>query len=216
MATTTRLSSAFFLANFALLILSGCNDGYTSSTGAAPAAATGSSVSIAGNPMQFVEVGSSYKFRPIVGDATAAAVFSIQNKPAWATFDPATGTLSGTPAQANLGSSPNILIMVSDGGVTSSLPPFDIDVVQSATNGTASLSWLSPTINSTGSLEVEGYHIYFGSSAKNLTHVVVVESPTATSFVIKNLPAGEWYFGIASYNAQKIESSMSPVVNVAI
>ena len=216
MATTTRLSSAFFLINFALLILSGCNDGYTSSTGATPSSSTGSSVSIAGNPVQFVEIGSSYNFRPIVSDATKAAVFSIQNKPAWATFDPATGTLAGTPALANIGRTPNILISVSDGGATSGLPPFEIDVVQSATNGTASLSWLSPTINSTGSLEVEGYHIYFGSSATNLTHVVSVESPSATSFVINNLPAGDWYFGIASYNAQKIESSMSPIVNVSI
>jgi hypothetical protein len=85
-----------------------------------------------------------------------------------------------------------------------------------ATAGTASLSWLTPPANSNGTLEVEGYHIYFGSSAQNLTHVVNVESPNATSFVINNLPAGTWYFGIASYNAEKVESSMSAIVSAGI
>jgi hypothetical protein len=86
----------------------------------------------------------------------------------------------------------------------------------SAATGTASLSWLSPPANSTGKLEVEGYHIYFGSSAQDLTHVVNVESPGATSFVINNLPPGTWYFGIASYNAEKVESGMSAIVSAAI
>jgi hypothetical protein len=216
MTTTTRLCIAFSFMSFAGLLLGGCNDGSdSSSTGAAPSS-TSSSVSIAGNPVLFVEIGSSYQFRPSVSNASAAAVFSIQNKPSWATFDPATGTLSGKPVLANAGSTANILISVSDGGVTSALPPFEIDVVQSATNGTASLSWLSPAANPNGLLEVEGYHIYFGSSATNLTRVISVESPSSTSFVINNLPAGNWYFGIASYSAQKIESSLSGIVNVTI
>ena len=220
MATTTRLCIAFSLMSLAGLMLGGCNDGTDSSTtGTATPSATSStsnSVSIAGNPLQFVEIGAHYQFRPTVSDASAAAVFSIENKPSWATFDTATGTLSGTPALANAGSTAKILISVSDGGVTSALPPFEIDVVQSTAGGTASLSWTSPPPNSTGSLEVEGYHIYFGSSATNLTHVVSVESPSATSFVINNLPAGNWYFGIASFNADKVESTLSPIVNATI
>jgi hypothetical protein len=218
MATTTRFCIAFSLLSFAGLILGGCNDGSGSSaTGAAPSSTSSTSaVSIAGNPVQFVEIGSNYQFRPSVSNASAAAVFSIENKPSWATFDPATGTLSGAPVAANAGSSANILITVSDGGMTSALPPFEIDVVQSATSGTASLSWLSPAVNSSGLLEVEGYHIYFGSSATNLTHVVSVESPSATSFVISSLPPGNWFFGIAAYNDQKIESSLSPIVSVSI
>jgi hypothetical protein len=219
MATTTRLCIAFSLMSIASLILGGCNDGADSAaTAAAPSSTSASTtLSISGNPAQFVEIGRSYEFHPIVSNAAAAALtFSIQNKPSWATFDPASGTLSGTPAPANAGTSASILISVSDGSVASALAPFSIDVVQSATAGTASLSWLSPQANSSGTLEVEGYHIYFGNSAANLTHVVDVESPNATSFVINDLPAGTWYFGIASYNAEKVESSMSAIVNVAI
>jgi hypothetical protein len=219
MATTIRLWITFSLMSFAGLILGGCNNGDAGpSTGAAPSStsSTSNSLSISGNPAQFVEIGRSYQFRPSVSNASAAALFSIQNKPSWATFDPATGTLSGTPVPANAGTSGSIVISVSDGGGSSALVPFSIQVVQSATVGTASLSWLSPPANSNGTLELEGYHIYYGSSAKDLTHVVNVESPSATSFVINNLPAGTWYFGIASYNAEKVESSLSAVVSAAI
>jgi len=205
--------------SFAGLILGGCNNGAAGpSTGTAPSSSssTSNTLSISGNPAQFVEIGRSYEFRPSVSNASAAALFSIQNKPSWATFDPATGTLSGTPAPADAGTSGSILISVSDGGISSALAPFSIDVVQSATAGTASLSWLSPPANSNGTLEVEGYHIYYGRSAQDLTHVVNVESPSATSFVINNLPAGTWFFGIASYNAEKVESSLSAIVSTAI
>jgi hypothetical protein len=217
--TTTRLSIAFSSLSLAAALLCGCNDGGTSSSsGAAPSSANSSSntLSIAGNPVQFVEVGSSYQFRPTVSNASTAAVFSIQNKPSWAAFDTATGTLSGTPAVANAGSSLEIVISVSDGGVISTLLPFAISVVQAATNSTASLSWTSPAVTSSGTQDVEGYHIYFGNSATNLNHVVSVESASATSFVISNLPAGSLYFGIASYNSEKIESSLSSIVNVTI
>jgi Putative Ig domain len=219
MATTTRLCIAFSLMSIASLILGGCNDGAAPSTAAAPSStsSTSNTLSISGNPAQFVEIGSSYEFRPSVSNAaTAALMFSIQNKPSWATFDPTTGTLAGTPEPANAGTSGSILISVSDGGTSSALAPFSIDVVQSATAGAASLSWLSPPANSNGTLEVEGYHIYFGNSATNLTHVVNVESPSATSFVINNLPAGTWYFGIAAYNVEKVESSLSAIVGAAI
>jgi hypothetical protein len=220
MATTTRLCIAFSLMSIAALTLGGCNDGsgnaYTAATPNSTTS-TSSALSISGNPAQFVEIGSSYEFHPIVSNASAAVLtFSIQNKPSWASFDPASGTLSGTPSAANAGNSGNILISVSDGSATSALTAFSIDVVQSATAGTASLSWISPPTNASGALGVEGYHIYFGNSAKNLTHVVNVESSNATSFVINDLPAGTWYFGIASYNGDKVESSMSAIVSVSI
>ena len=40
--------------------------------------------------------------------------FSVENKPDWAQFDTATGALTGTPTEANVGKSDIITIEVSD------------------------------------------------------------------------------------------------------
>ena len=47
--------------------------------------------------------------------------FTIQNRPSWASFDTATGRLSGTPTSANVGAFNNIVISVSDGRASASL-----------------------------------------------------------------------------------------------
>ncbi|MEN8801469.1 MAG: putative Ig domain-containing protein, partial [Thiogranum sp.] len=55
--------------------------------------------------------------------------FSIQSAPAWATLDPATGALTGTPTNADVGTTSGILISVSDGNNPAvSLPAFDLTV----------------------------------------------------------------------------------------
>ena len=54
--------------------------------------------------------------------------FSIQNRPSWATFNTSTGALSGTPSSAQTGTYSNILISVSDGTASASLPAFSIVV----------------------------------------------------------------------------------------
>ena len=76
------------------------------------------------------ESGTPYEFKPEVNDLGDGdtLVFTIENKPPWATFDPVTGTLSGTPTNADAGTFYNIVISVSDGTTTVSLPPFDLEV----------------------------------------------------------------------------------------
>ncbi len=49
-------------------------------------------------------------------------------KPGWATFDPSTGALTGTPTTTDEGISGAITITASDGGTTASIGPFTIDV----------------------------------------------------------------------------------------
>src|SRR5690606_37248397 len=49
--------------------------------------------------------------------------------PAWASFDEATGALEGVPSAAQTGRYRNIVISVSDGQATTTLPPFTIRVV---------------------------------------------------------------------------------------
>jgi hypothetical protein len=84
---------------------------------------------ISGTPPTSVEVGQRYYFRPQASDPENSPLrFSITRKPVWATFDPATGTLSGTPTAAHVGTYRNIKISVSDGLVSVSLPGFSIKV----------------------------------------------------------------------------------------
>ncbi len=84
---------------------------------------------ISGTPATSDVAGTAYQFRPSAADADGDALaFSIANKPAWASFDATTGTLSGTPSEANAGTCASIVISVSDGQATVSLPAFAIMV----------------------------------------------------------------------------------------
>ncbi|KDM92850.1 Ig-like domain-containing protein [Photobacterium galatheae] len=85
---------------------------------------------ISGQPQDQVSEDSAYSFMPQATDIDQDTLtFSIQNKPAWASFDPQTGQLSGTPDNSHVGTTSGIVISVSDGPETASLPAFDITVV---------------------------------------------------------------------------------------
>jgi len=86
---------------------------------------------IAGTPSTTDVVGVPYSFQPTASDRNGDALaFSIQNKPSWATFSIATGLLSGTPTAA--GTYANIIISVSDGQASKSLPAYSITVAAPA------------------------------------------------------------------------------------
>jgi large repetitive protein len=85
--------------------------------------------SISGQPATGVVAGSTYSFVPTATDpAGNALTFSIQNAPQWASFSTSTGALSGTPAASQAGTYSGIVISVSDGTSSASLPAFSIKV----------------------------------------------------------------------------------------
>ena len=56
--------------------------------------------------------------------------FSITNRPAWASFNPSTGALTGTPTNDDVGATTGIVISVTDGNSDPvSLPAFNLEVV---------------------------------------------------------------------------------------
>jgi hypothetical protein len=86
---------------------------------------------ITGSPATTASVGSAYAFTPSASDPDGGTLgFTIQNRPSWAAFDTATGRLSGTPTAA--GTFSNIVIAVTDGRLTASLPAFTITASASA------------------------------------------------------------------------------------
>lgn len=91
--------------------------------------------SIAGDPPSAVSANRLYEFQPTTTDADGdPLVFTAANLPAWLALDPATGRLAGTPAASAISTYGNIVLEVSDGDATASLPPFAITVGAPPTN----------------------------------------------------------------------------------
>lgn len=105
------------------------------------AVATNSAPVISGSPATSVNEGSGYEFTPSASDADGdALVFDIANKPSWASFDTSTGRLAGTPASGDADTYGNIVISVSDGQDSASLPAFTITVQPVVTNSAPTIS----------------------------------------------------------------------------
>ena len=184
---------------------------------------TGSTVAqaaptISGKAVTSINAGAKYQFTPTAsGPSGATLIFSVQNKPEWANFDATSGTLSGTPTAANVGTYANIVVSVSDGRQTASLTAFTVSVNQ-VSNGTATLDWIAPTENVDGTAltNLAGYKVYYGTSARNLNESVSINNPGLTTYTLSNLSTGTWYFAVASITATGAESVPSGVVTATL
>jgi Putative Ig domain len=131
---------------------------------------------ISGTPTAEAAVGKLYTFTPsAAGPSDLPMSFSITGLPSWATFNTTTGTLSGTPASANVGTYPNIVISVTDGQKTMSLPAFSIQVTGSTTTQ-------PPTISGTPGTQVNAGQAY------SFTPTASGPSGSTLSFSVANLP----------------------------
>ncbi|MGO3785800.1 MAG: tandem-95 repeat protein [Pseudoalteromonas prydzensis] len=85
---------------------------------------------ISGTPTVSVSEKIAYSFAPTATDSEGDSLtFSISNKPSWLSFDSSTGLLSGTAGNSDVGVHSNIVISVSDGMDTVSLPAFNLTVI---------------------------------------------------------------------------------------
>ncbi|MFV0597952.1 Ig-like domain-containing protein [Shewanella sp.] len=85
---------------------------------------------ISGTPTLTVNQGALYHFAPTATDSLGDNLaFSINQAISWLTFDKATGTLSGRPSNQDVGVISGIVISVSDGSLSASLPPFNLNVI---------------------------------------------------------------------------------------
>jgi hypothetical protein len=156
----------------------------------------------------------------MVTTSAATITFSITGQPAWATFNSATGALTGTPTAGQVGTTGSIAITASDGTSDAALAPFSIDVKAAVassppTTGAATLSWSAPAYNTDGSpvTGLAGYHIYYGIDQSAPSHTIDVNGATATSYVVQGLTPGTYYFTVVAYNASGVDS---PESNVAV
>jgi hypothetical protein len=183
---------------------------------------------ISGAPAGSVVVGKTYSFQPTATDPNGLRItFGIWNRPSWATFDGATGRLSGTPSAANVGTYSNIVIVAYDGYMKGSLSAFSIVVqpaaaapappVVTTTTGSATVSWVPPTANTDGTVlsNLAGYRIYYGTTPQ-LAQSVTVSNVGLTRYVLSGLAANTWYFAMTAYNNAGVESARTAVESIVV
>lgn len=173
---------------------------------------------IGGTPVTSATVGTAYSFQPTGSDPDGNVLtWRIDNKPAWATFNTSTGRLSGTPAAGDVGTSGAIVISVTDGTASVSLASFTINV-QGTANGSATVVWIPPILNTDGStlLDLKGYRIAYGRAADDLAQAVDLDNPGLTIYTINNLTSGQWFFAVYAVNQAGVQSDISNVASKTI
>jgi hypothetical protein len=163
--------------------------------------------SISGVAPANAKVGEAYEFQPVAADPDGDTLtFSAENLPPWANIDSATGKLTGTPGDDDVGAYESITITVADASGTAVTSPFAISVITTAT-GEATLAWETPVSKVDGSPldDLAGYRIVYGRNADDLDHSVFVENPSANSYEFSTLESGIWYFAVIAVNAYGLE-----------
>ncbi|MFC4309918.1 fibronectin type III domain-containing protein [Steroidobacter flavus] len=221
------------------LMTAGCGGGGGgggSGTSASANSASGSNTApkISGTASTTASVGSAYSATPQATDADGDTLaFSIENKPAWANFNTATGALTGTPTAA--ATFANIVITVSDGKTTASLPAFSITVGAAgssagsdssaapseavASGPNVALSWNVPTQTVDGETlqNLAGYRIHYGTNQNAMVNSIEVPSAGSNTYTVQNLKAGTtYYFAVRAITSDGDESEISNVISRVI
>ena len=158
---------------------------------------------ISGEAAKVAQVGNQYEFQPDWNDADGDALsFTATNLPPWATLDPKTGNLHGTPSAGDVGAYESISITVADASHHVATRDFSINVIGAA-NGVATVSWPAPVSKVDGSLldDLAGYRILYGKDPEDLDHSIFIANPDIHSYEFATLDHGTWYFAVIAVNA---------------
>jgi len=119
--------------------------------------------SLQGSSAEYTRTGKLFSFRPDVTDTdNDTLIFSIENKPAWARFDPLTGELSGTPDAQDVQQYYDIIITVSDGKSRATLPAFTLKVLHAEIGRSNVTIAPSATVTNT----TQGYNVVGNATLK--------------------------------------------------
>jgi len=158
---------------------------------------------ISGDAAKIAQVGNEYEFQPNWDDADGDALtFTATNLPPWATLDPKTGYVHGTPTAGDVGAYESISITVADASHHVTSRDFSIDVVGAA-DGVALVEWPAPVSKVDGSVldDLAGYRILYGRDPQDLDHSVFIANPDIHSYEFATLDHGTWYFAVVAVNA---------------
>lgn len=173
---------------------------------------------ISGSGAASAPVGVPYEFQPTAADPDGDTLtFSAENLPPWATIDPGSGKLTGTPQASDVGEYESIMIVVADAAHQAATSPFNITVT-SASNGVTTLQWEKSTSRVDGAPldDLAGYRIVYGRDAAELDHSVYIADPEQTTYEFEVLEAGTWYFAVIGVSANGLEGPPTAVATKSI
>ena len=203
-----------FTALVAMMTLAGClsssKDDTPTVSDDPPPPVGNRAPTISGVPSSSVLMGEEYSFTASATDVdNDPLTFSVSGDPDWLDIDAGSGALTGTPLLGDVGTYPGIVVSVSDGSLSASLPQFTVTVVQNA-DGSVTLSWAAPTLNEDGTAltDLASYKIYYGTSSRIYTTQIPVDLGT-TTLVVDNLTPDTYYFAATAINSSDTESQFS-------
>ena len=166
------------------------------------------------------QVGATFDCQPVSQDPESDTLrFTAVNLPTWASLDPASGRISGTPGPTDEGVYESISITVADATHKVVTVPFSITVNPALEgSGVASLQWETPSSKVSGEPldDLAGYRILYGRSSSDLDHSVLITDPATTSYQFSSLSSGVWYFAVVAVNADGLEGPPTTLASKSI
>jgi hypothetical protein len=186
----------------------------TAGTGNAPPIITVAAIADA-------QVGATFDYQPAAQDPDRDTLrFTAVNLPVWASLDPASGHITGTPGPNDAGLYESISITVADATHKIVTAPFSITVnpAVEVASGVASLQWELPPSKVSGEPldDLAGYRILYGRSSSDLDHSVMIPDPAITSYQVSSLSSGVWYFAVVAVNSDGLEGPPTTLMSKSI
>lgn len=119
-------------------------------------------------------------------------------------------TAGGTVSAAGTGAS-------SSSGTTSSS---GAGQTSTSSTGSLTLSWVAPVTRADGTplslADIDGFRIYYGTSAGKYTHSINITDSTAQQAVLKDLASGTYHLVMTTYDINGRESGYSAAVKKTV
>lgn len=82
---------------------------------------------------------------------------------------------------------------------------------ESGQKGSVTLSWTPPTARVDGSplTNLAGYKIFYGRMSGVYDYHIDIDNPGVSTYVVEELVSGQWFFSLAAYDSDGLESDRS-------
>ena len=82
---------------------------------------------------------------------------------------------------------------------------------ESGQKGSVTLSWTPPTARVDGSplTNLAGYKIFYGRMSGVYDYQIDIDNPGVSTYVVEELVSGQWFFSLAAYDSDGLESDRS-------